>query len=95
MTLHPENEIMAKQRDERDVTVAIVASEFNYDVTLLMLERAKEEIAFLGVRLGPVVRTPGVFDLPLAAQALCRRSDVDAVVAIGAVIRGRPTTTRS
>jgi 6,7-dimethyl-8-ribityllumazine synthase len=79
---------MAKQRDDRDVNVAIVASEFNYDVTLLMLERAKEEIAFLGARLGPVVRTPGVFDLPLAAQALCRRPDVDAVVAIGAVIEG-------
>ncbi len=70
------------------VRVAIAASEFNYDVTLLMLERAKEEIAFLGASLGPVVKVPGVYDLPLAVQALFDRSDVDAVVALGAVIEG-------
>ncbi len=68
--------------------IAIAVSEFNFDVTLLMLERAKEEIAFLGAGLGPVVKTPGVFDLPLATKALLGRSDVDAVVALGAVIEG-------
>ena len=79
---------MAKKRSDGDVRVAIVASEFNYDVTLLMLERAKEEVEFLGATLGPVVKTPGVYDLPLAAQALLRRKDVDGVVALGAVIEG-------
>jgi len=70
------------------VNVAIVVSEFNYDVTLLMLERAKEEVAFLGATLGPVMKTPGVFDMPLAAKALLGRSDVDGLVALGAVIEG-------
>jgi 6,7-dimethyl-8-ribityllumazine synthase len=70
------------------VRVAIAVSEFNFDVTLLMLERAKEEVAFLGATLGPVVKTPGVFDIPLAAKRLLGRSDVDAVVALGAVIEG-------
>jgi 6,7-dimethyl-8-ribityllumazine synthase len=79
---------MAKQQQGADVRVAIAASEYNYDVTFLMLERAKEEVAFLGASLGPVVRTPGVYDLPLVVQALYRRKDVDAVVAIGAVIEG-------
>jgi len=69
-------------------TIAIAVSEFNYDVTLLMLERAKEEVSFLGARLGPVLKTPGVFDIPLAAQALLARPEVDAVVALGAVIEG-------
>ncbi|MHB1932375.1 MAG: 6,7-dimethyl-8-ribityllumazine synthase [Thermoplasmata archaeon] len=68
--------------------VAIVASEYNFDVTLLMLERAKEEIAFLGGTLGPVLKTPGVFDMPLAVDRLLRRPDVDALVALGAVIEG-------
>jgi 6,7-dimethyl-8-ribityllumazine synthase len=68
--------------------VAIVASEYNYDVTLSMLARAKEEIEFLGASLGPVVRTPGVYDIPLAVKALYERSDVDAVIALGAVIEG-------
>ena len=70
------------------IRVAIAVSEFNFDVTLLMLERAKEEVSFLGATLGPVVKTPGVFDIPLAAKALLARSDVDAVVALGAVIEG-------
>jgi 6,7-dimethyl-8-ribityllumazine synthase len=70
------------------VRVAIVASEYNFDVTLLMLERAKEEVAFLGAALGPVVKTPGVYDIPLVAKVLLGRPDVDAVVALGAVIEG-------
>jgi 6,7-dimethyl-8-ribityllumazine synthase len=80
---------MPKRGSEgRGIRVAIVASEFNYDVTLLMVERAKEEVAFLGAELGPVVKTPGVYDVPLAAKVLLARSDVDAVVALGAVIEG-------
>ena len=70
------------------VTVAIVASEYNYDITTMMLERAKEEVDFLGATLGPVVKTPGVYDMPLAVKVLFGRGDIDAVVALGAVIEG-------
>jgi 6,7-dimethyl-8-ribityllumazine synthase len=35
-----------------------------------------------------VVRVPGAFELPLAAQALARRGGCDAVVALGCIIRG-------
>jgi len=80
---------MPKQRSEgKGVCVAIVASEYNFDVTISMLERAKEEVDFLGATLGPVVRTPGVYDIPLAVKALYARPEVDAVVALGAVIEG-------
>ncbi|MGA8542978.1 MAG: 6,7-dimethyl-8-ribityllumazine synthase [Thermoplasmata archaeon] len=80
---------MPKRTNEgKGVTVAIVASEYNYDITLMMVERAKEEVAFLGAQLGPVVKTPGVYDMPLAVKVLFGRSDVDAVVALGAVIEG-------
>jgi 6,7-dimethyl-8-ribityllumazine synthase len=77
----------AAKGNER-IRVAIVASEYNYDVTLLMLERAKEEIAFLGASEGPIVKTPGVYDIPLAAKVLLAKKEVDAVVALGAVIEG-------
>jgi len=72
----------------KGIRVAIVASEYNYDVTLLMVERAKEELEFLGATLGPVFKTPGVYDMPLAVKTLFEKSDVDAVVALGAVIEG-------
>ena len=77
-----------RSKEGSGVTVALVVSEFNYDVTLLMLERAKEEVSFLGANLGPVMKTPGVWDLPLAAKVLLGRDDVDALVALGAVIEG-------
>jgi len=68
--------------------IALVASEFNYDVTYAMVERAKEEVTFLGAKLGPVIKTPGVYDMPLVVKALFARGDVDAVVTLGAVIEG-------
>ncbi|HYB77258.1 MAG TPA: 6,7-dimethyl-8-ribityllumazine synthase [Thermoplasmata archaeon] len=77
-----------KSREGEGVRLAIVASEFNYDVTLLMLERAKEEVAFLGATLGPVMKVPGVWDMPLAAKVLLGREEVDGLVALGAVIEG-------
>lgn len=80
---------MAKNaRAGAGMSVAIVASEYNFDVTSSMVERAKEEISFLGATLGPVLKTPGVYDIPLAVKALFARKDVDAVVALGAVIEG-------
>ena len=80
---------MAKHEKEGDgVCVGLVASEFNYDITMMMLERAREEVEFLGARVGPVVKTPGVYDVPLAVKLLFERKDVDAVVALGAVIEG-------
>ncbi len=81
---------MAKDRETggAGLRVALVASEFNYDVTYLMVERAREEIEFLGARAGPLVKTPGVFDMALAVDALLARPDVDAVVTLGAVIEG-------
>jgi 6,7-dimethyl-8-ribityllumazine synthase len=81
--------MVSRSKDGRvGVTVALVASEFNYDVTFMMVERAKEEIAFLGATLGPVVKTPGVYDMPLAVKLLFDRKEVDAVVTLGAVIEG-------
>jgi 6,7-dimethyl-8-ribityllumazine synthase len=77
-----------KEREGNGIRIAIVGSEFNYDITTVMIERAREEIDFLGAQLGPVVKTPGVYDMPIAVQALMGRKDVDAVVTLGAVIEG-------
>jgi len=35
-----------------------------------------------------VMKTPGVFDMPLASKVLLGRDDVDGLVALGAVIEG-------
>lgn len=68
--------------------IGFVVSEFNFDITYMMLENAKEHAAFLGAYAGPVVKVPGVFDMPLAIKKLLKRGDVDGVVTLGAVIEG-------
>lgn len=70
--------------------VAVVVSRFNDEVTGRLLEGALGALRGAGVRDEDlrVVRVPGAFELPFAAQALARAGGWDAVVALGAVIRG-------
>jgi 6,7-dimethyl-8-ribityllumazine synthase len=69
------------------VKLGIVAADFNFDVTSLMLERARRHAEFLGAEM-LVLHVPGVFDMPPVIKRLLARKDIDAVVLIGAVIKG-------
>ena len=69
--------------------IALVASEFNDPIPDRMLEVAKARAEKLGVEVAAVVRVPGVWELPLAVRSLLAREDVDAVVAIGAIVKGQ------
>ncbi len=69
--------------------VCVVVSRFNPMVTTALLEGAREELLRRGVadeRI-EVVWVPGAWELPVAAAAAVRRG-YDAIVALGAVVRG-------
>ena len=68
--------------------IGIVCSEFNFDLTQMMLERAREHAKFLEVDIAKVTMVPGVFDIPLAVKAMMKEESIDGVVTIGAVIEG-------
>lgn len=68
--------------------LGIVVSEFHYDITMMMLERAKEHAEFLGAEVTKVVQVPGVFDMPLAIRKLLEKEYIDGVVTLGAVVEG-------
>ncbi len=70
------------------MNIGIVVSEFIYDITMSMLQRAKEHADFLGARVVKVIQVPGVFDMPLAVNKLLSMRNVDGVVTLGAVIEG-------
>ena len=70
------------------IRIGAVVSDFNYDITMMMLERAKEHAEFLGAEITKVVKVPGVFDMGLAVKKLLTRKDIDGVITIGAVIEG-------
>lgn len=72
----------------KEYRIGLVAAEFNYEVTSLMIERARAEADFLGVKIVKEVKVPGVFEIPLAVQRMLSKDDVDAVITLGAVITG-------
>jgi 6,7-dimethyl-8-ribityllumazine synthase len=69
---------------------AIVASRYNRGVTDALLEGALSALRDAGAADEDmdVVRVPGAFELPLAAQAIIEDGDYDAVVALGCIVRG-------
>lgn len=72
----------------KEYRIGMVAAEFNYEVTMLMIERAKAEADFLGVKIVKEIKVPGVFEIPLAVKKMLESDDVDAVITLGAVITG-------
>src|SRR5205809_8090494 len=67
--------------------IGIVASRFNEEIVGQLLERARAEARRLGVE-AQVVQVPGALEVPVALQWLAQTGRFDALVAIGAVIRG-------
>lgn len=70
--------------------IAIVAGRFNSEVTLRLLDGARAALDRCGVRESDslVAWVPGAFELPIAARSLASSRSFDAVVCLGAVIRG-------
>jgi 6,7-dimethyl-8-ribityllumazine synthase len=72
--------------DGRGLRVGVVATLWHEGITTALLDRALATLDECGVDDPTVVRVPGAFELPLAAQALAR--SCDAVVCLGLVLRG-------
>ncbi|WP_455645745.1 6,7-dimethyl-8-ribityllumazine synthase [Methanosphaera sp.] len=70
------------------IKIGAVVAEFNFDITSMMLELAKEHAKFLDAEITEVVPVPGVYDMPLAIKKLLEDGEVDAVITLGAVIEG-------
>ncbi|MBP6564424.1 MAG: 6,7-dimethyl-8-ribityllumazine synthase [Burkholderiales bacterium] len=70
--------------------VAIVVSRFNAEIADGLLGGALRALAEAGVSDGDilVVSVPGALETPLALQRLAQDGDYDALVALGAVVRG-------
>ena len=67
--------------------IGIVASRFNEEITGELLRRARDEARKLGVE-ATVLQVPGALEIPVALQWMAQSGRYDALVAVGAVIRG-------
>ena len=76
--------------DGKGVRIAIVASRFNEFITSKLIGGAEDcllrhEVAADDITLAWV---PGAFEIPLMAKKLAKSGNYDAVICVGAVIRG-------
>ena len=58
------------------IGMGFVVAEYNYDITMMMLERAKAHAEFLGCEVKDIVKVPGVYDIPFALKRLIRQDDI-------------------
>ena len=70
------------------IYLAIVVSEFNSEITFKMLQNARDHTANISAKINYIMYVPGTFDMPLAVEKLLKKRNVDAVVTLGAVIKG-------
>ena len=69
---------------------AIVASRFNSSIVDRLVEGAIDCLTRHGVKNENIllVKVPGAWEIPLVVKKLAKKPNVDAVIAVGAVIRG-------
>ena len=68
--------------------LGIVVSEFNSELTHMMEKAAAEHARKQGAEIKCIVKVPGAYEIPFAAKKLLSRKDIDAAVALGAIIKG-------
>ena len=71
-------------------SIGIVMSEFNLHVGEALINACHQELLKLGVKDNHIVlvKVPGALESPLALKKLAQSKNFDALIAIGAVIRG-------
>lgn len=84
MTIYPINHAGSGLR------IGIVQSRFNENIVSRMTDACRAELIKLGVADTQiaVATVPGALEIPLALQAMAQSDRFDALIAIGAVIRG-------
>lgn len=86
------NEIVTKEGELviRDARVALLVSRFNGFIVDSLLSGALDTLKRHGADAHDlqIIKVPGAFEMPLAAQRLAASKRFDALIALGAVIRG-------
>lgn len=71
--------------------IAVITSRFNEAVTKKLHEGAMQRLKELGIKDVVEFWVPGAVEIPLIAKKCAKSGDFDAVICLGAVIRGETT----
>ena len=80
----------AAMPDASAMKVGIVVAEWNYDITSRLLEGARSTLIKNGVSPDHILErwVPGSFELVYGAKLMAEKTDMDAVIVLGCVVRG-------
>lgn len=85
-----ENRPQVEAQDAGHLTVGVISTQWNEEIVERLVAGAQRALAATGAASVSAV-VPGAFELPFAARSLITSGAVDAVVVLGAVIRGETT----
>jgi 6,7-dimethyl-8-ribityllumazine synthase len=68
--------------------IGIVVADFNNEITTSMLNEAKRHAQDLSIKVVCVCSVPGIFDMPLIVEEMLKKKNIDAIVTLGAVVKG-------
>ena len=90
MARYDDIEELEPSLDGKGLRIGIVLSRFNRDVGEGLLSACTAALAKQGVRASDmlIISVPGALEVPLALQKLANTGKYDALIALGAVIRG-------
>lgn len=80
-------ELIPELRGE-GLSIGIVMSRFNGSISEHLLNACAAKLKKLGVTRITLARVPGALEIPIVLQAMSASCDFDALIALGAVIRG-------
>ena len=82
--------VIEGDKKARGLRFGIVVSRFNDFITSNLLTGAMDVFSQYGVKEDDlkVLKVPGAFELPQAARKLCSTGNFEAIICLGAVIRG-------
>lgn len=80
----------SKMTKRLNYRIGVVVSRFNDFITQRLLRGCVDELVKRGVSKSSilVVQVPGAWEIPVVAQQLALKKNIDAVICLGAVIRG-------
>jgi 6,7-dimethyl-8-ribityllumazine synthase len=79
---------LSKALDGKGLRVGLVRARFNDAITSALQTACETELTRLGATVVARIEVGGALEVPLALQALARRGGLDAMVAMGCIIRG-------
>lgn len=83
--------VKVKKSGRRSIKIGIVVAQFNDYITKRLLSGCLDELTRIGIQKQDVtvVWVPGAFEIPVTAALLARKKSIDAVICLGAVVRGQ------